>query len=65
MGRFYDATWGRLFSAMYDRAMAGTEDAGLREKRRALLAGASGRVLELGAGTGANLELYPEAVREL
>jgi ubiquinone/menaquinone biosynthesis C-methylase UbiE len=65
MGRVYDATWGRLFSALYDRGMAGTEEAGLREKRRALLAQASGRVLELGAGTGANLELYPEAVSDL
>jgi len=27
--------------------------------RRELLAGAGGRVLELGAGTGINLDLYP------
>ena len=27
--------------------------------RREVLAGARGRVLELGAGTGLNLELYP------
>ncbi len=33
--------------------------------RRELLAGAGGRVLELGAGTGANLDLYPAAVDEL
>ena len=65
MGRIYDATWGRLFSALYDRGMASTEEAGLRELRRQLLAGASGRVIELGAGTGANLELYPEAVAGL
>lgn len=65
MGRIYDATWGRAFSAFYDRLFAASEEAGLREMRRELVAGARGRVLELGAGTGANLELYPEAVEEL
>lgn len=63
--RAYDATWGRVFAAIYDRMLAATEEAGLRERRRELLAGASGRTLELGAGTGVNLELYPEAVSEL
>ncbi len=65
MGRIYDATWGRFFSSMYDRLTAKSEEAGMREMRRAVLAGAKGRVLELGAGTGANLELYPDAVTEL
>jgi ubiquinone/menaquinone biosynthesis C-methylase UbiE len=36
------------------------EAAGLRELRRDALAGARGRVLEIGAGTGLNLELYPK-----
>lgn len=62
MGRIYDATWGRLFSAIYDRGMKGTEEAGLRDMRHELLAGARGRVLEVGAGTGVNVPLYPEAV---
>jgi ubiquinone/menaquinone biosynthesis C-methylase UbiE len=61
----YDATWGRLFAATYDRCLSGTEEAGLGEKRRELLAGATGRVLELGAGTGVNLDHYPPAVEEL
>lgn len=65
MGRLYDATWGRGFSAAYDRAFKATEEAGLRRMRAELLAEARGRVVELGAGTGANLELYPEAVEEL
>lgn len=65
MGRIYDATWGRLFSAVYDRGMKGTEEAGLRDMRRDLLTGARGRVLELGAGTGVNLQLYPEAIETL
>ncbi|HEU4739834.1 MAG TPA: methyltransferase domain-containing protein [Solirubrobacterales bacterium] len=59
MGRIYDATWGRMFSAFYDRAFEATEEAGLREMRRELLRRARGRVLELGSGTGLNLELYP------
>lgn len=59
MGRIYDNTWGRMFSALYDRAFEASEEAGLREMRRELLRGARGRVVELGAGTGLNLELYP------
>ncbi|HEX5713387.1 MAG TPA: class I SAM-dependent methyltransferase [Solirubrobacterales bacterium] len=65
MGRIYDATWGRAFSAFYDRAFKATEEAGLRRMRGELLSGARGRVLELGAGTGANLPLYPAAVERL
>jgi ubiquinone/menaquinone biosynthesis C-methylase UbiE len=59
MGKIYDATWGRMFSALYDRCFKAAEEAGLRDMRREVLAGAQGRVLELGAGTGLNLELYP------
>lgn len=47
-----------LFAATYDRLSRKSEDAGLRALRQGLLAGASGRVLEIGAGTGANLGLY-------
>jgi len=65
MGQIYDATWGRAFSALYDRMFVAAEAAGLRRMRSELLAGARGRVLELGAGTGANLELYPQAVESL
>jgi len=65
LGALYDATWGRAFAALYDRGLKATEEAGLRQMRRELLAGAGGRVLEIGAGTGVNLDLYPEAVEEL
>ena len=65
MGRIYDATWGRLFAATYDRGLKATEEAGLGWMRAELLAGAGGRTIELGAGTGANLDLYPDAVGEL
>jgi ubiquinone/menaquinone biosynthesis C-methylase UbiE len=56
---------GRIFAALYDRVLAGTEKAGLAERRATLLSQASGRVLEIGAGTGLNLEHYPEAVEEV
>src|SRR3954453_19413020 len=59
------ALWEKVFAAGYDRFMAGTEKAGLHDMRRELLAGARGRTLEIGAGTGANVELYPDAVTEL
>ena len=65
MGRIYDATWGRVFTALYDRLMASTEEEGLREMRRETLSTASGRTIDLGAGTGANLGLYPDSVTEL
>jgi ubiquinone/menaquinone biosynthesis C-methylase UbiE len=50
---------------MYDRMSAGSEDAGLRELRRRLLADAQGRVLEIGGGTGLNLQLYGPGVESL
>jgi ubiquinone/menaquinone biosynthesis C-methylase UbiE len=58
--------YGRLFARFYDRAIASSEAAGLTAHRAALLAGARGRVLELGAGTGLNLGHYDaSAVTEL
>ena len=57
--------YGRLFARFYDRAIAASEEAGLADRRAALLASASGRVLEIGAGTGLNLGHYPAGVREL
>lgn len=65
MGRIYDATWGRGFATLYDRSLKATEEAGLRRMRTELLAGAEGRVVELGAGTGINLDLYPDGVEDL
>lgn len=65
MGRIYDATWGRGFSALYDRCFKASEEAGLRDMRRETVGQARGRVLELGAGTGLNLDLYPESVQNL
>jgi SAM-dependent methyltransferase len=65
MGGLYDATWGRAFTELYDRGLKATEEAGLREIREEALASATGRTIDLGAGTGANLPLFPPAVSEL
>jgi ubiquinone/menaquinone biosynthesis C-methylase UbiE len=56
---------GWLFASIYDRMTAAMEEAGFRERRRQLLAGARGRVLEIGAGTGANLPFYGAGVETL
>ena len=55
----------RIFAALYDRMLSGTERAGLEDMRAELLAEARGRTLELGAGTGLNLAHYTDAVTEL
>jgi ubiquinone/menaquinone biosynthesis C-methylase UbiE len=55
----------RIFAGLYELMLRGTERGGLRDMRAELLAGARGRTLELGAGTGLNLAHYPEAVTEL
>lgn len=61
----YDATWGRLFAASYEWLMADTEEAGMRERRRELVVGARGDVVEVGAGTGLNLAHYPADLASL
>ena len=55
----------RFFALTYDRQMTRVERAGLRARREALIARATGRVVEIGAGTGANLALYGPAVESL
>lgn len=54
-----------LVARFYDRVLAGSERAGLAEMRGKLLARASGRTLEVGAGTGLDLPHYTDAVSEL
>jgi SAM-dependent methyltransferase len=53
---------GRVLALLYDRLGAASEEAGMRDERRALLSHARGEVLEIGAGTGRNLPLYPPTV---
>jgi ubiquinone/menaquinone biosynthesis C-methylase UbiE len=48
----------QFFALTYNRQMATVEQAGLRARRQGLLSQASGDVLEIGAGTGANLDHY-------
>ena len=55
----------RFFAFTYDRFSKGMEDAGLAEMRRNLIEGASGDVLEIGGGTGANLGYYGAGVESL
>ena len=55
----------RFFATTYDRQMAKVEKAGLRAHREAVLAEATGQVLEIGAGTGANLPFYGPGVESL
>jgi ubiquinone/menaquinone biosynthesis C-methylase UbiE len=55
----------RLMAMAYDRFMRASERACLDAWRGELLAGLTGDVLEIGAGTGANLPHYPPSVRRL
>ena len=57
--------WSRIGALLYDPFVWVAELAGMRRSRRALLAQASGRVLEIGAGTGLNLAHYPDQLHEL
>jgi len=52
----------RVFNPLMDRALASSHVSALRAR---LLAGAQGRVLEVGIGTGLNLLHYPATVRSL
>ncbi len=55
----------RFFAFIYDPMIAKTETACLQDWRKELLANAYGTVLEVGAGTGANINFYPEQVDKL
>jgi ubiquinone/menaquinone biosynthesis C-methylase UbiE len=57
--------WGRAFAAAYDPFLAAAERAGMRRHRHDLLARAHGPTLEIGAGTGLNLEHYPSDLEDL
>lgn len=54
-----------LTAFFYDRFMAKTEAACLQQWRQELLGQLSGDVLEIGAGTGANISLYSARVNRL
>jgi len=52
----------RLFGAVYDRFMYSIEHVHLSSRRARLLSGLSGKVLEVGVGTGSNFEHYSEEI---
>ncbi|MFF3765448.1 class I SAM-dependent methyltransferase [Streptomyces sp. NPDC001922] len=61
-----DAVHHPLFARFYARLSTAAEDrGGIAAHRDALLAGLSGRVIELGAGNGLNFAHYPAAVSEV
>lgn len=60
--------WGlneKVFALYYPIICGIAERAGQRETRRQLLSAATGRTLEIGAGSGINAPLYPATVSEL
>jgi ubiquinone/menaquinone biosynthesis C-methylase UbiE len=65
LGRLYDATWGRAFAWGYDAFQRRSCAAGMEDKRRQVLGEARGRTLEIGSGTGINLDNYGTEVTEL
>jgi ubiquinone/menaquinone biosynthesis C-methylase UbiE len=54
-----------LFARMYARMAADFEAKGGKEHRTEALAGLTGRVVEVGAGTGINFQHYPTTVTEV
>lgn len=54
-----------MFARLYARLGSKAEDKGQAEHRRELLAGLTGRVVEVGAGHGLNFQHYPETVTEV
>ncbi len=51
-----------VFARLYPRMARAMERAGMAEHRAALLAGLTGEVVEIGAGSGANFRHYPTTV---
>jgi ubiquinone/menaquinone biosynthesis C-methylase UbiE len=54
-----------FFARIYTRVAPNLDKKGGAEHRTELLAGLSGRVIEVGAGNGGNFEHYPETVEEV
>jgi ubiquinone/menaquinone biosynthesis C-methylase UbiE len=54
-----------LFARVYDRLSRSMDRQGVDEHRARLLSGLSGRVIEVGAGSGLNFAHYPATVTEV
>jgi ubiquinone/menaquinone biosynthesis C-methylase UbiE len=59
------AAWLQTMAVLYDPFLRLSEIAGMRRRRRTLVADAHGLVVEIGAGTGLNVAGYSDAVDEL
>jgi ubiquinone/menaquinone biosynthesis C-methylase UbiE len=57
--------WLRVMALLYDPFLWLGEIAGMRRLRGALVSGARGRVVEIGAGTGLNVVHYPGGIGDL
>jgi len=54
----HNGWYNKIFSAAYDPVMSVVEKNALSGRRQALLGNLTGRILELGCGTGINFEFY-------
>ena len=54
-----------IFARLYTASSPGVERKGGAEHRAEMLAGAAGRVIEVGAGNGLNFGHYPATVTEV
>ena len=59
------AAWLRVMALVYDPFVWLGELAGMRRRRRTVVSGARGRVVEIGAGTGLNIAHYPDDIDDL
>ncbi|MEE8346996.1 MAG: class I SAM-dependent methyltransferase [Dehalococcoidia bacterium] len=55
----------KWFAAVYDRLIASAERSYMKAVREEIAGGAKGRVLEVGAGTGANFAYYNDHAEEI
>lgn len=54
-----------IFARLYERIASTADKRGADEHRRKLLEGLVGRIIEVGAGNGANLPYYPTSVEQV
>ena len=64
-GSYLRRMWLRIVALVYDPFLWLGERRGMRRRRSTLLEDAVGRVVEIGAGTGLNVEHYPDAIGDL
>ena len=65
MSNEHNGWYNKVFSAAYDPFMSVVEKNALSGRRQALLGNLSGKILELGCGTGINFEFYPASAEVL